>query len=195
VSAKKLPKKNPSRDLAPKSLAPDSREFRIFLDEFTKESDRGEALVAASLLDERLKAILKAFFVESKISTELLDSFNAPLGSFSSRIAIAYALGLISKNEFTEITLIRKIRNEFSHKWKDVTFDSSPIREFCNKLPSSFGVKENNTPQARFYIAIFILLADLSSREQLVSEERRTACAYPNKARDSARGSKSESSE
>jgi DNA-binding MltR family transcriptional regulator len=178
VSQKKPPRKEASHD----------REVAIFLDEFTKESDRGAALVAASQLDELLRAILKAFFVESKISTELLDSFNAPIGSFSSRIAVAYALGLIQKDEFDEITLIRKIRNEFSHKWKGATFNSSPIRDFCNSLQllGSFGAKE--APRARFYVAVMILFSDLLSRDQLVSKERRTAGIWPNRARDKARG-------
>ena len=184
MSGKKPPKKKPSRVRIPKSLAWDSREFKSFLSEFTKESDRGAVLIAASLLDELLKAILKAFFVESKVSTELLDGFNAPLGSFASRIAAAYALGLIQKSEFDEITLIRKIRNQFSHKWKDVTFDSSPIRDFCKRLLASSSVKEKD-PRARFYIALFILLADLLKREQLVSGERRTSCRWPAKTRDS----------
>jgi DNA-binding MltR family transcriptional regulator len=106
-----------------------------FTREFNQESDRGAALVAASLLDERLKAILQAFLLQSKVSSELLGGFNAPLGTFSSRASAAYALGLIQRNEFDEINLIRKIRNEFGHKWKGVTFNAAPIADLCRSLP------------------------------------------------------------
>lgn len=90
---------------------PEILELAEFAQEFNRESDRGAALIAASLLDERLKGILQAFFLDSKVSYELLNGANAPLGTFSSRISASYALGLIQKNELDEINLIRKIRN------------------------------------------------------------------------------------
>src|ERR1043166_1736400 len=96
----------------------------LFLSVFNKESDRGAPLVAASMLDERLREILTAFFVESKVSEDLLSGFDAPLGTFAARTAAAYAVGLLQENEFKEITLIRKIRNEFGHDWKPIPFES-----------------------------------------------------------------------
>ena len=50
----------------------ESQTFGEFLSEFAKESDRGAALVAAAMLDERLENILAAFMVASKTSDELL---------------------------------------------------------------------------------------------------------------------------
>src|SRR5436309_2098301 len=93
------------------------------LAEFNKESDRGAALIAASMLDERLYEILESFFVESKTSRDLLTGFNAPLGTFSARASAAYSLALIQENEFNEITTIRKIRNEFGHEWQQVSLE------------------------------------------------------------------------
>src|SRR5262245_59615110 len=96
---------------------PEVRTLGTFLHEFAKESDRGAALVAAAMLDERLKEILSAFLVTSKASEDLLEGFTAPLGTFSARASAAFAMGLLQENEFKEITLIRKIRNEFGHEW------------------------------------------------------------------------------
>jgi len=114
---------------------PEVLELADFLHEFNEESDRGMALVAASLLDERLKGIIEAFLLKGKVSSELVNGFNAPLGTFSARTSAAYALGLIQKNEFDEINLIRKIRNEFSHKWRGITFRSSGVADLCRNLP------------------------------------------------------------
>ncbi|MDQ1639640.1 MAG: mannitol operon repressor [Pyrinomonadaceae bacterium] len=160
-------------------------ELADFTREFNQESDRGAALVAASLLDERLKEILQAFFLQSKVSDELLNGYNAPVGTFSSRASLAFALGLIQKNEFDEITLIRKIRNEFGHKWKDVTFDSARIADLCRKLPwlGPSDINGQNKPRTRFNFAAVILLTDLMWRENLVSRERRTVRVWPNKSR------------
>lgn len=160
-------------------------ELSDFAQEFGRESSRGAALLAASLLDERLKEILQAYFVDSKVSKDLLDGFNAPLGTFASRVSLAYALGLIQKNEFDEITIIRRVRNEFGHKWKDVTFDTAHVADLCRKLPwlGPPGQPGENDPRSRFSVAVLILLTDLLWRETLVARERRTSRIWPNKAR------------
>lgn len=92
----------------PKS-EPEIEELGRFLSEFNKESDRGAVLIAGTMLDDRLKEILKSFLADSKSSVDLLEGFNAPLGTFSSRIAACFSLGLIQKNEFEELNIIRKI--------------------------------------------------------------------------------------
>jgi hypothetical protein len=74
-----------------------------FLRAFHKESDRGAALSAASLLDDRLTEIIEAFFADVPQTKELIAGFNAPLGTFSSRIAAAYGLGLLQENEHKEL--------------------------------------------------------------------------------------------
>jgi DNA-binding MltR family transcriptional regulator len=156
-----------------------------FLASFNKESDRGAALVAASMLDERLQEILAAFFIDSNTSRELLGGFNAPLGTFSSRTAASVALGLIEENEFKEITLIRKIRNEFGHGWESLTFESSSIAGLTGKLPwlGPTEYEAKSTLRARFNFAVAILLTDLMWRAQLVRTERRVMRKWPNKSR------------
>lgn len=168
-----------------KDTEPEIQQLGHFLSEFNKESDRGAALVAASMLDERLQEVLTNFFVESRTSKELLVGFNAPLGTFSARAAAALSLGLIQENEFKEITLIRKIRNEFGHGWKELSFESGRVADLCCQLPW-LGPAEHEagaTVRARFNAAIAILLTDLLWRVRLVSMEQRTLKVWPNKAR------------
>ena len=50
---------------------PEALELSDFLHDFNEESDRGMALVAASLLDERLKGIIEAFLFEQSQSQQL----------------------------------------------------------------------------------------------------------------------------
>ena len=92
---------------------PEINELSEFLKEFNKESDRGAVLIASAVLDEWLSEILLSFLSDTKSSKDLIEGFNAPLGTFSARVCAAYSLGLIQDNEFREITIIRKIRNEF----------------------------------------------------------------------------------
>ena len=165
---------------------PEVEQLGRFLASFNKESDRGAALVAASMLDERLEQILMAFFIESSAAKELVSGFNAPLGTFSSRASAAAALGLIQDNEFKEITLIRKIRNEFGHGWESVSFETENIALYARKLPwrgpAEFEKSANN--RDRFNAAVALLLTDLMWRVRLVASERRTIRTWPHKTRE-----------
>jgi DNA-binding MltR family transcriptional regulator len=97
---------------------PHLSEFLAFLKELNKETERGAALAAAAMIDDLLGRALQAFLIENKGAQALLSGFNAPLGTFSSKIAAAYALGVISEREYRECELIRKIRNEFALKYR-----------------------------------------------------------------------------
>lgn len=164
---------------------PEVAQLSAFLSSFNKESDRGAALVAASMLDERLEEILRSFLVESAATRDLLSGFNAPLGTFSSRASAALALGLIQENEFKEITLIRKIRNDFGHGWEPMSFSSDPVAKLTAQLPW-LGPAEHEagaTLRARFNAAVSILLTDLLWRVRLVRKEQRSFRVWSNKAR------------
>lgn len=75
------------------------------------ESDRGATLIAAAILEYQLEEILFSFFRDIKSAKELLNGFNAPLGTFSSKIKNSHALGLIEDDEYNQIEIFRKIRN------------------------------------------------------------------------------------
>jgi mannitol operon repressor len=158
------------------------KEFGEFLNLFNKETDRGASLVAASILDEKLYEILKAFFIDDEESIELLDGKNAILGTFVARISACYCLGLIQENEFAELNIFRRIRNEFGHKWKDVTFETQKIRDLCFNLPWLGPVELERDGRAnarsRFNMAIAILLTDLYWHPVIVESDRRKLKLY-----------------
>jgi DNA-binding MltR family transcriptional regulator len=166
-------------------IEPEIKELGRFLKEFNRESDRGAALIAASLLDQRLKEILESYFIQHRDINTLFSQPNAPLSTLSAKASMAYALGLIQKNEFEEITLIRKIRNEFGHKWKDVDFKNDRVVTYCNKLPwlGPSGRERKATARSRFNFAVAILLADLIWRSRLVKKKRYAHRIWPNKLR------------
>lgn len=168
-----------------KKLETEVKELSEFLKEFNKESDRGGVLIAASYLDEILGEILKVFMVETKEAQEMIFGFNAPIGAFSARIKAAYSFALIEENEFKELNIIRKIRNEFGHSWKQVTFEDQKINSLCNNLPwlGPKEMEEESNSKARFNFSVAILLTDLMWRKRLVKNERREIKVWPNKAR------------
>ena len=164
---------------------PEIKELSEFLNAFNKESDRGAVLNAATVLDDWLSQILKEFLADNQSAKNLLNGFNAPLGTFSSKAAAAHALGLIQDNEYHEITIIRKIRNEFGHNWRGISFNTQKIADLTNRLPwlGPSNLEEESGPRVRFNFAIAILLTDLLWRSRLVKSEKRQVKTWPNKSR------------
>ncbi len=162
--------KDCSMDL--KQLTPEVEKLGLFFNEFNKESDRGAVLLAASMLDESLFEIIDSLLISNKSAKELISGFNAPLSTFSARLKAAHALGLIMDHEFDEIDLIRKIRNEFGHGWRDISFENPKIKKALDKLPWLGPDDVTQSPKAKFSFAVSILLVDLMYRARLVKKER-----------------------
>ena len=160
----------------PKPLSethPHLRDFMNFLADFNKETERGTALAAAAMLDEQLARIIESFLIPNKGSKSLIDGFNAPLGTFSARIASSFALGLLSEVEYKECELIRKVRNEFAHQIK-VSFKSQKIASLCALLQlsaKSYGDVHVDT-RGRFTTAAIALILNLTNRPHYVEQKR-----------------------
>ena len=99
--------------------------------------DRGLVLSLAAFAEEALGELLKAFMTPSETTTQLVEGFNAPLGTFSSRIKAAYAIGLITKEQFLDLERLRKIRNEFAHSWKPVDISKQKVAALINSMAFS----------------------------------------------------------
>lgn len=133
--------------------------FSQFLGEFQGETDRGAALVGAALIDERLYRLLESHFVACKEPKELLKGGNAPIGSFSARIKIAYCLGLITELEFKECELIRRIRNEFAHQVHGLTFADNKVNDLCNNSRANTpgGARFNGNARQLFINSVILV--------------------------------------
>lgn len=155
-----------------------AQDLASFTSELQRESDRGLALVAAALIDEKLGETLAAFFCESYKSARLLSDANAPLGSFSARIQLCHALGLINAYEYSEIELVRKVRNEFAHARHGMSFENTRIRGLCatliSDLPEGAGYPISD-PRFRFTNATVALVLRLYHRPDWVALERRAS--------------------
>ncbi|WP_052316167.1 MltR family transcriptional regulator [Sinorhizobium fredii] len=158
---------------------PHLKEFLEFLPELNKESDRGMVLIATSYLDELLKRVLLSFFREDRASEILVEGFNAPLGSFSTRIVACTALGLINDHERQEADCVRKIRNHFAHN-VHVTFEDRNIKDLCSNLKMAAQPYGDIVVSARglFSTASVGLIMSLTNRPTYVSRKRLKAVEW-----------------
>jgi DNA-binding MltR family transcriptional regulator len=98
-----------------------------------KESDRGCAIFGAAILHDDLEGLLRAFFRTDedsvKRAVDPLFQTYAPLATFSSRIQIAFALKLITKDLKYRLDIIRRLRNDFAHESGPIDFDEPGLRD------------------------------------------------------------------
>lgn len=159
---------------------PHLKDFLAFLDHLNNESDRGRVLIAASMLDDLLQQIIRSILIPGKSTDRLTIGFNAPLGTFSSKIEIAFAMGVISEREYKDIVTIKNIRNKFAHNIA-VSFDDNAIIDLCKNLYNS--AKDYGDvvvgARAQFTTAATSVILHLTNRPHYVSKSRLTYQAWP----------------
>ncbi|HKP48125.1 MAG TPA: MltR family transcriptional regulator [Pyrinomonadaceae bacterium] len=141
-----------------------------FRQSLNAETDRGCALMAAAYLDAELEKLLRKYLVDNdSVQNEILRQ-SGPLGPFSTRIDMAYLLGLIGPKARRDLHLIRKIRNQFGHRATPLDFDEAALASRCSKLYHD--VFENTVSPRRKFIraalgVLGIIHANLHSIEPL----------------------------
>jgi hypothetical protein len=108
---------------------------------FHSESDRGAAVLAGSYVENYLATLIKAWMENTDKADQLFDS-SGPLSSFSQRIEIAYAFGIIYLHDYKDLQNIRRVRNYFAHHPKEASFNSSPIRDWVANLTMTETLKQ-----------------------------------------------------
>ncbi len=103
------------------------------IDSFHNESDRGAAVLVGGFVENYLAVYLRSLVVDAKVADELFQAVG-PLSSFSQRIAVARAFGFISKGDYQDLTLIRKIRNHFAHHPLEASFGTTPVTQMASNL-------------------------------------------------------------
>jgi mannitol operon repressor len=155
----------------------DLKYFSGFLKEFQSETDRGAALVGAALIDTRLERLLCSHLAVADIAKDLVVGNNAPLGTFSARIKMSYALGLITELEFAEVEIIRKIRNEFAHALHGLTFENQKLSALCRNLKANTpdGARFDGNPRQLFINSVILLSMTLWYRPEYAAPFKATS--------------------
>ena len=147
-------------------------EYEEFSSHYEGESDRAVVLLASSYLDETLALLLSKRLVPCK-RTKALFSGYAPLATFSARIDIAFAVGIIPKHLSNDLHIIKKLRNLCAHKADKLEFSSDDIKKLCDNLshshgaPRTDGTTGNKVKDARAIFLNTIFFCNLHMGSQL----------------------------
>jgi hypothetical protein len=141
---------------------PDMGEVEEILRAIQTDSPRAAAMIAGSMIDDILKGAIK-FRMPTKLTADEEDemfSGTGPLSTFSSRIAMAYALNVIGRKTRHDLLLLKEIRNAFAHTLRHLTFDTPELEKRCREFHCARDVAEYQTVPAR---SLFTAVVDLLS--------------------------------
>jgi hypothetical protein len=112
---------------------PNSREQREEMErEFYADSDRACGILQASWVELMVDRAVRAR-LRREGSSEIFDA-NGPLGTFSSKIMMAYGLGIFGDNTRHDLRLIRTMRNGFAHCQLPLRFKEPAVKGMCDHL-------------------------------------------------------------
>jgi hypothetical protein len=100
----------------------------------TEESDRGAIILAATsledTLEDRIIQQMPALHADEAARKQIFDQ-DGPISSFSRKLMIAYALGIVDKPSRKTIDLIRELRNACAHSRFPVSLEVPELRAVC----------------------------------------------------------------
>jgi DNA-binding MltR family transcriptional regulator len=107
-------------------------------------SQSATVLVACAVLDTELERALKAG-MRPVSKTVYSRMFNGALGTFSSKIDLAYLLGITTEDVHHNLTIIRNIRNKFAHTSAVLTLESDTVQKYFKELRRTSVSKKSTT--------------------------------------------------
>ena len=98
------------------------------------ESPRAKIILVATQIDEMLKELLMKFLKPRRKADDEIFRDRAPLSCFAARIALAFRIGLISKDDADAFDVLRKIRNDCARKIFEFDLSKSPRSDQLKQL-------------------------------------------------------------
>jgi hypothetical protein len=131
------------------------------------DSPRGAAIVAAALVEDFLGGALRSKMIKMGPSDERdLFGSSGVLGSFSNKIKLASALGIIRGRTVHDLNVLREIRNAFAHTLLDLNFETPELVTMCKSFHCSIDLPDVNnlTPREIFAACVDRLILFLMSK-------------------------------
>jgi hypothetical protein len=146
-------------------------------------------MLAGAAISDVLCDLLKLYLIKlDEDDTERLFHGNgAPLGDFSSRTSVSFALGLITPQERIAATTIRKIRNQFAHALAQFDFSNELIMAelsktkllFWKDLPDKDGKGGDKDGKVFFINMTLALYLALFARRDYLNKRRSRLAHVP----------------
>jgi hypothetical protein len=98
---------------------------------YSPSNDRATAVMFGSFVEATLEHFL---MTRMRPGSKSLLGFEGVLGTFGSKIKVAYAFKFIGPITRAHLDLIKLIRNEFAHSRMHFSFETAEVKAVCDKL-------------------------------------------------------------
>lgn len=131
---------------------PSEHELDEYLTHIENESDRGAAVMAAALVERALEDRIRSSLIDPGDGTQdtWFEGRNAPFSTFSAKISLARALGIIDADIEAMLLVLKNVRNAFAHTMKPITFAHPTIKAECESLKPTVGIEVELAARAIF---------------------------------------------
>jgi Domain of unknown function (DUF4145) len=123
-----------------------SDDFVAVWREIESASPRAAVIMVGASLEDALRWSMESRFIDGLTPDCLRSLFEvdgAPLGSFHSKISVGHALGMYGSIGRDDLSAIKRIRNQFAHASRSITFDTHEIAAECRKLSYLVAARAN----------------------------------------------------
>jgi hypothetical protein len=129
---------------------PTEEEMTSIISDLRSQNPHALVVLSVAYLENALERVMRVNLAPLSKQDErrLFDgSANGILGTFSSKIRVAYAFRLLGPISYNDLMLINEIRNVFSHTLHNLDFSNPLIEADCRKLKSyiEFFTKKTGT--------------------------------------------------
>jgi len=118
-----------------------------FFDLLNEAEDVAVIVVGVGYIDACVASLLHKHLRKSSVSDNLLDS-KGPLGAFWARASLAYALGLIAKPMYQDLTILAELRNDVAHHHFAFEFSTPEVAKRCAELTYAAQLKNGESDES-----------------------------------------------
>jgi DNA-binding MltR family transcriptional regulator len=133
---------------------PTIKDLDVLEKELYGANDRAVAIMLGAFMESALTKYLKTRFRQDMNSDErrAIYDYEGPLGTFSAKTSIAYAIHAIGPITRSDLDHIRIIRNEFAHSRKHMKFSDAETTAVCQHLQTP-NLEDSQVPIKGFMTA------------------------------------------
>lgn len=143
--------------------------------ELNAANDRSLVIVAAAVLEDSLRELVKANLAASPASADSLFDRNGLIKDFSAIIDFSFRLQVIDKQIFETLHTLRRIRNDCAHISGRIRLDQAPHRDRVASIKARFGFLQGERIDNRMAITIIAmnLMASFSGGPWTIRENQK----------------------
>lgn len=144
-------------------------------DAYGDETDRGVVILATTAFEDKLRERLeRGMRPLNSEQRDKLFGYDAPLGSLSAKISIAFALGILDDQMFRVAEMARAMRNACAHSRQRISFNDRAllngllfIKQELGFLDADFG----SQPKFVFLLCTSYLIFSIQAEEKRTTGE------------------------